>query len=475
SMVAALVVGNWAGSLLRSSLIPGVRWSGSAIDLKTIGGITAATVIVTFLLALVPMAHLRRFGTTDALRNGQRATSRHSRLRATLVMGQTALAVVLLSGAMLCVESLRRVMSVHIGYDVQQVAFAIPKLKNERGGESFERTIELVRVLRETSEQLARSPNVERVALASHSPIGGFSMMTTRVFGVDSEPKLNGSGPMVRDVSPDYMTAVGLRIVSGRAFASNDVQGAPLVAVVNEAMARIAWPGKNPLGQCLTFYRTNVCRTVVGVVQDAHISSVVESATLQAFLPLEQGSKSGGPTRPAVLIVRAKSGQTPAALAQTRTLLEAALPNSDLRLQTLEQKVERDYRPWRLGAFLFGVLAALALLVASVGLYGVIAYGVRRRTHEIGIRAALGAERGRVVLMVVQGGVTTVAIGSVLGMLGAVALSRYASTLFYETSMGSPIILVGVVAVMLCTSVLASIIPAWQAGRVSPMTALRSE
>jgi len=240
-------------------------------------------------------------------------------------------------------------------------------------------------------------------------------------------------------------------------------------------MARIAWPGQSAIGQCLTFYNTSVCRTVVGIVQDAHIASVVEDATMQAFLPFDQAGKTGGPMRPSALIVRAAPDQMPMVLAKTRMLLSTAIPNSELQLQTLEQSVERDYRPWRLGAFLFGVLAALGLLVASIGLYGIIAYGVRRRTHEIGIRAALGAERRRVVLMVMQGGVTTVAIGSIIGIIGAVALSRYASSLFYETSIGSPIILVGIVTVMLCTSVLASIIPAWQAGRVSPMTALRSE
>jgi len=406
SLLTALLVGNWSGSLLRSSLIPGVRWSGSAIDAKNIAGIAGATLLITLMLALVPMVHLRRFGTTNALRNGQRATARNGTLRTALVIGQTALAVVLLSGAMLCVESLRRVMDVRIGYDVPQVAFAIPQLKSERGGVAFQRGAELGQALRETAAQLARAPGVESVALSSHSPMGGFNMTSTRVFGSDSEPKLKGGGPMVRNVSPEYLKTVGMQLTAGRFFNASDVQGAPLVTVVNESMARIAWPGQSAIGQCLTFYNTSVCRTVVGIVQDAHIASVVEDATMQAYLPFDQASKTGGPMRPAALIVRAAPDQMPMALAKTRMLLSTAIPNSELRLQTLEQ---------------------------------------------------------------------TVAIGSIIGMIGTVALSRYASSLFYETSIGSPIIPLGIAAVVMCTALLASIIPAWQAGRVSPMTALRSE
>ena len=244
---------------------------------------------------------------------------------------------------------------------------------------------------------------------------------------------------------------------------------------MNDAMARTVWPGGNALGQCVILYRSDLCRTVVGVVSDAHFSTLLEEPTMKMYVPLAQATTKGTGANARALTVRANPKSLPRVVESLRTSLNAALPNTDLYLQTMRDAIEPQYRPWKLGALLFVVLALLGLAVASVGLYGVIAYGVRRRTHELGIRSALGAERKNIVLMVLRQGVNTVLIGLAMGIVASMALVRYVASIVYGTSLASPLVFGSVAAIMLFTAMLASFIPAWQAGRISPMTALRSE
>ena len=217
------------------------------------------------------------------------------------------------------------------------------------------------------------------------------------------------------------------------------------------------------------------CRTVIGVVRDAHWGRVIEKVNMQFFVPLSQVRKDGTAASPSTIIVRAHPQQLASVVAGLSRSLGDRLPNSRINAQTLEAKLAAQYQPWRMSAMLFGVLGALGLTVANIGLYGVVAYSVRRRQHELGICAALGAERKRIVLMVFTQGVTTVAAGCAIGVLLTLALSRYVESLLYVTSPREPMVYAGVLAVMGVTAILASLVPAWQAGKVSPMTALRGE
>lgn len=476
SVVTALIAGSWAGGVLRSQLLPATRWSGSVLDPRLVIGMLVTALVIAMVLALVPVLHVRQFGAGDVLTSGQRATTRSgNRLRASLVVGQTAMAVVLLTGAVLCAESLRHILAVDIGYNIEQLVSARPQPRGDRGAHSSARDGEVNTALRDIAERLAREPGVKAVALSEAPPIGGYWMIGMRVPGMDSLPTLGGYGPKVRNVDAAYWDVAGIRALRGRLFTSTDATGAPLVVVMNDAMARTVWPGGNALGQCVILYRSDLCRTVVGVVSDAHFSTLLEEPTMKMYVPLAQGTTKGTVANARALTVRANPKSLPRVVESLRTSLNAALPNTDLYLQTMRDAIEPQYRPWKLGALLFVVLASLGLAVASVGLYGVIAYGVRRRTHELGIRSALGAERKNIVLMVLRQGVNTVLIGLAMGIVASLALGRYVASIVYGTSLANPLVFGSVAAIMLFAAVLASLIPAWQAGRVSPMTALRSE
>ena len=476
AVVAALLVGSWAGGVLRSRLLPETRWDGAVIEPRLIAGIIVTGFILAIILAMVPVLHVRQFAAGDALKSGQRSTSQYgNRLRTSLLVGQTAMAVVLLTGAVLCAESLRHILAVNIGYDVDRIAMAWPQPRGDRGGYASAREEEVNQALRTTAERLLRQPGVAAVSLSDKPPLGGYSMIGMRVPGLDSIPKLSGHEPRVRNVEPEYWSVAGLRRLQGRLFTSLDASGAPMVVVVDEAMARTIWPKGNAIGQCVILYRSDACRTVVGIVSDARWGQVLEEPTMHMYVPLAQGSTKGLALKAAAIAVRADPKSLAKVVAVMQESLAATLPNADMYLQTMREKIEPQYRPWKLGALLFAVLASLGLAVASVGLYGVIAYGVRRRTHELGIRSALGAERRNIVLLVLRQGVSTVMAGLAVGIIMSMALVKYVASLVYETSLASPVVFGVVGGIMLLTAVIASFGPAWQAGRISPMTALRSE
>lgn len=476
SVVTALIAGSWAGGVLRSRLLPETRWEGSVIDPRLVLGMLVTALVIALILALVPVVHVRHFGAGDVLKSGQRSTT-HSgnRLRASLVVGQTAIAVVLLTGAVLCAESLRHVLAVEIGYDVEQLVSAWPRPRGDRGGLSSAREGEVNTALRDVAVRIAHEPGVKAVALSDSPPYGGYWMVGMRVPGMDSLPTLGGEVPKLRVVDSTYWNVANIHALQGRLFSSIDASGAPLVVVMNEAMARTIWPHSNALGQCIILYRSDLCRTVVGIVSDAHFGKVLEQPSMKIYVPLAQATTKGMGARARAITVRADPKSLPRVAQSLRTSLNAALPNTDLYLQTMRDAIEPQYRPWKLGALLFAGLASLGLAVASVGLYGVIAYGVRRRTHELGIRSALGAERNNIVLMVLRQGVVTVLLGLAIGIAASIVLARYVESLVYGTSLASPLVFGSVATIMFVTAVLASFIPAWQAGRISPMTALRSE
>ncbi|MEO7360403.1 MAG: ABC transporter permease [Gemmatimonadaceae bacterium] len=476
SGIAALVVGSWAGGVPRARLLPETRWAGSVIEPRLLGGMLAVAGIIALVLALVPALHVRHFSAGDAMKSGQRSTTQSgNRLRASLVVGQTAVAVVLLTGAALCAESLRQILAVDIGYDIEQLVSAAPEARGNRGAPSAARDAEVDAALRDVAERIARERGVTAVALSESPPLGGSWSVGWRVPGIDSTPNLAGREPRLRVVDPSYWSVTDIHALQGRVFAASDANGAPLVIVLNAAMARTVWPGGNALGQCVIVYSKDLCRTVVGIVSDAHFGTLLEEPTMKMYVPLAQASSKGSVARAGAITVRADPISLPRITASLHAAINAAIPNADLKLQTMRDAIEPQYRPWKLGAFLFAVLATLGLLVASVGLYGVIAYGVRRRTHELSIRSALGAERNRIVFMVLRQGLNTVLTGLAIGMVASMALARYVASLVYGTSLSSPFVFGSVAAIMLLTAVLASFIPAWQAGRINPMTALRSE
>jgi predicted permease len=474
--VAATLAGAWTGGALRRLLLPEIHWGGELLDWRAAMATAGVALVAALVTGLPPLLQARRLDVNDALKSGRDGTRRGRRLRTTLVVAQTALTVVLLVGAGLFVRSLRHVLGIDVGYDVDRIVHATPVMIDEHGGQDETHRTEVDAALVEASRRLASSANVDGVALAFHRPMGGYLMSGIKIPGFDSTPSLNGSAPSMDEVSPEFTSVTGMRIVAGRALRASDVEGAPPVALVNETMARTIWPGRSPIGQAIDPFGSRGSRyTIVGVVRDAHRFLVVEPASMQFYLPLGQATVTGGRARASSLVVRARANQVAAATAETERVMRAVLPNSVPNVMVLRGSLQQQFRMWRIGATLFSALGAVALVVAVLGVYGVIAYEVGQRTHEMGIRIALGAQRGRVIGLVVGQAARTSAIGLLLGTCLAIAAGRLVAALLYETSPSDPLVLLTVAGVMLAAAGLASLVPAWRAAAVDPCGAMRAE
>jgi hypothetical protein len=281
--------------------------------------------------------------------------------------------------------------------------------------------------------------------------------------------------PFMVPISPGYFEAVGLRILRGRTIDGGDVDHGPAQVVVNEAMAHVVWQGKDPLGRCMRFEkRENPCYTVVGVVEDSRWGYVIEPEPKpQYYLPL--GNLPGEWSSGRVLIVRAQPGSAKPVAAAVRAALAEAFPAAQVHVRRMLENLEPEYRPWRLGATLFTGFGFLALLVAIIGIYSTVSYGVSQRTHEFGVRIALGARVRDVLRLVLGEGVRTVAVGILVGIVLALAAARLISALLYGVQSSDPAVLLVVAATLLLFAVLAALLPAWRAARVDPVKALREE
>jgi len=258
----------------------------------------------------------------------------------------------------------------------------------------------------------------------------------------------------------------------GRFFTDADRKGSEPVMIVNARMAGAFWPNQTAVGQCLVLSKpTDPCVRVVGVVDDAHRMRIIEEPAKQFYVPLAQ-RLFGAP----VLIVRADPRRIGLVVAETRRQLKLAFPEAELsQVRTVSELLERELHPWRLGAQLFTMFGILALVVAAIGVYSVVAYGVSRRTHEMGIRVALGARVADVIGLVVSQGMFIVGLGVGVGVIGALLLGRFVASLLYGVTTRDPVSLVGAIVVLSLCAVAACLVPAWKAARVDPMEALRAE
>ncbi|MBK8006689.1 MAG: ABC transporter permease [Gemmatimonadetes bacterium] len=468
--LAALGVAWAGGNALRALLLPEVSWATPALDWRA-ALFTAGVALASALVAgLIPALQASNPVLTETLKSaGPGSGRRRSRLRSALVMLQAALAVVLLVGAGLFVQSLRNVEGLDIGYDSGQLLF---------GDVQFEEGSEPPAALRaaQSAEIMARlqgRPGIEVVARTAMPPLYGFSF-TTFYSGADSAGSLGVNLPTVAEVTPEFFQATGIRLLAGRTFTPS-TSGAPLdEVVVNDATARLLWPGKDPLGQCLQFRaRTNPCVPVVGVVETVRRERVLETESKgQFYLPV--GSKwaySAGET----IVVRAAVNGTATASAQLLEELRRAFPAGLARVTPMTKNLEREYRPYRLGATLFTAFGLLALVVAVMGIYSTITYDVRQRTHEFGVRVALGAGMGTLVRQVVGEGLRTVSLGVLAGVAAAVAGGKLIAALLYGTAPGNPVVLAAVALVLLLVAALAAALPAWRAARTDPVVALKQD
>jgi len=467
----SLVAARWSGDLLRSTLLSEYGWEGSLVDGRLVAYTAIASLVAGVLAGLAPVAVTFRVPLLESLRAGVReGGGRRSALRSALIVVQGALTVVLLVGAGLFVQSFTRASTLDLGYRADRLIIASPQ-----AGEVTRDSVEREALWEQFAAGVRALPGVVSADQSVTTPFE--SQWTAEVILPDRGelPPLKGGGPYVNAVTPGYFETMGMRLVKGRTFTAGDVAGSEQVVVINEAMARAAWPGADPIGRC---FRTkddaakddSPCLTIVGIVNDVRITTLGEAPPAHFFAPLTQW-------RPdmRVLFVRVDDATEPLVSAVRRALLEVAPALPYTRVRPFSEVVDVELRAWRLGATLFALFGALGLVVAAIGLYSVIAHDVTQRRREIGVRVALGARAGQVVSLVLRDGLRYGALGLAAGLLIAIPASARLSALLFQTSPHEPTIYLLAAGVLLAVAVLATLVPARRAVTVHPSEVLREE
>ncbi len=439
-----------------------------ALDSRVLLFALFASLATTLLFGLVPALQASRPDLVPALR-GEAAPDRRRRwfqLRDVLVAGQLALALVLLVAGGLLLRGVAQAGRIPPGFDPDRLAVLSFNLKMN-GYSQEQATSFQTRVV----ERLRAVPGVEQVAQVTRAPLGSdINMEGVRIpghHGPDDEPVTIDA----TWVEPDYFAALGLRLLEGRTFTDADNADAPSVVVVNEAMARKYWPGRSALGERIyTDGFDKKATEVVGVVADYKVRDLGEAPRPYLHLAWRQ-EKSVSTT----LLVRAAGPAAPLVAGLRQAVLEMEPAIVFTEEGTAADLVRLTVGPTQAGAVLIGAFGALALLLAAIGLYGVVAYTVAQRTREVGVRVALGAGVGDVVRMVLGGGMRLAAVGVTLGALAAAAVAQLLSSLLYGVSSLDPLAYVGGASLLLLVAFLANLIPARRAARVDPMVALRYE
>jgi predicted permease len=461
-----LALAFWGSRVLRVTFLPASDHVPLLTDPRTVLFAAAITLGVGVLTGLAPLAHLRRGTVTADLKSGAREGTYHrTALRTALLLTQSALSVILLVAAGLFVRSLHHVRDVRLGFDADSVILVELQMRDVKVDSAAMVALRL-RLLASTKDV----PGVSHATLQEAVPFAGMSSRLIFVSGIDS---VTARGEFdFNTVSPEYFVTMGTRIVRGRGFENSDGANAPRVAVVGEAMAAVLWPGKDPVGQCFRFGAdTMPCTYVVGVAEDIHSQSIdAEPKLFYYYLPAAQWRPDDGG-----LFVRAR-GDVRQVLEPLRKRLQADMPGSSFVTVTpLEEIVDAHRRSWILGARVFTVFGVLALVLAAVGLYSVIAYNVAQRRHELGVRLALGAAKGGIVRLVVTESVRFAVFGLALGCVVSLAGSRWIAPLLFKESPRDPAVFATVTLVLLFVAIAASWIPALRAAGVDPKMALQSD
>ena len=382
-----------------------------------------------------------------------------------LVVSQVAVSLILLIAAGLFVRSLRNAQAIDPGFSTENVAVIGTALNivgySDDAAEIF---------ADEALAEVRAMPGVLAAGYTDKIPVGmGISTTNVRVEGVevpdDELPNVDYA-----QVSPGYFDALEIPFVTGRPFADTDHEEAPPVAIVSETLARRFWPGENPVGKRIAQGREGAWMEVVGVTRDYKVRTMGEDARAHLHVPLAQNFG------PFLNLVVRTDGDAVAMVEQVRSHLLRRDPDLVfLQANTMRESLEITTYPVRMGAQLLSVFGFLALGLAAVGLYGVVAFAVSQRTHEIGLRLALGAESGDVLKLIVRQGMGIVAVGVLVGLLGATGATWLLSGFLYGIRAIDPITFGATSLVLVAVALAANLIPAHRASRVDPMIALRYE
>jgi predicted permease len=428
-----------------------------------------ATLLSGALFGLAPAIAAARLDLQSAIRG---ATAHHARrLRRALVVAGVGLALVLLAGASLLARSFAKVVEVNPGFDPRGAITLVVAVPAPMGAETSADQARYRTFFDRAREQLRTLPDVSEAGGVDILPMSGGQ--TDRLFDIESRPTPPGTqrpDAEFRTVTPGFFDAAGIRTLRGRVFAQADTEKAPRVAVVNETFARTFFPRQDVLGQRVRIDDSDGWYEVVGVVNDIHEFGLETPVTPTLYYPFAQHPQSA-----MTFLVR-----SPRPAGEVMQLARAAIASLDptlpaFRVQPFDAVVKRSLAQRTFALALVQAFAAIALVLAAIGLYGVLAYSVARRTREIGVRMALGAQRGHVLRLVIRESAAVVGIGTLIGAAGALAAGKAASGLLYGITPLDPLALGAAILVLATVCGIATFLPARRATRVDPAIALQSE
>ncbi|HVG28765.1 MAG TPA: ABC transporter permease [Pyrinomonadaceae bacterium] len=451
------------------------RVEGVRLDAAVFGFALVLSALAGLLFGLAPALAASKVDLNSALKEGARGAGaglRHRRLRDLLVVSEIALALTLLVASGLLIKSYLRLREVPAGFDADGVLTAELNLPST----AYNTREKRAGFFREAVERARRLPGVEAAAAAQSIPLR--EPTYTDPVLVEGRPvPPRGQVPFIRQniITPDYFRAMGMRLVKGRGFTEQETWEAGGVIVVNETFARKFFAGEEPLGRRVRLGEDKPWMTVVGVVGDTVQDGFDSAKTFEEMFYPYTNPSDELPLSFMTLVVRSPldTQSLVAALRAEVRSLDAGVPVS--RVQTMRSLAGRATSGARLNLLLTGLFAALALALAALGIYGLMAYSVTQRTHEIGIRMALGARAGDVLRMIVGRGMRLALLGVAAGIACALALTRLASSLLFGVSATDPLTFAVTALLLVVVALAACLVPAWRATRVDPLSALRQE
>lgn len=462
--VLGLTIAHWGGAIVRRSFLPDSAAVSTWTDARLLVFTALAVLVAGVIAGIVPAIQATRADITTALKAGARGGGHsRSRIRNGLLIVQASLSLVLLVGAGLFVQSLHRANGTHLGYDADRLLWVSvgtrgTTLSDTQRQELMWRMLEVVRA----------RPEVEYASRIVSVPFQLSLGNDLFVNGIDSVAKLGDFRE--QDVAGDYFRAMGTSLQRGEPITDAHSADSSRVMVVSQSMAHLLWPRADPIGQCVRVGADSMpCTRVIGIAEDIKTTSLDVDPGLMYYLPIGRAGSDGG------VFVRTRGSAVVRAEAIRRVLQQTMPGAAFVRVRPFASILERQTRSWRLGATMFTVFGGLALLIAAVGLYSVVAYGVVQRKHEMGVRIALGAQAGDVVRLVTAEVLGTAIVAVAIGSAVVLGAARWIQPLMFRTSSRDPVTLLAGGGMLIAIAVAAGVIPALRATRIDPNVVLKSE